>query len=307
MYVVDTLSAMPAAARGGSAVALGFFDGVHLGHRAVLDAAADYAAAHSLTAAAFTFDLPISSTMKGKRLLSEEQKQARVAEQGIAEYMAPPFADFCALTPLAFVQDILCGCFGAKAVFCGENFTFGARAAGNVAVLRELGAACGMAVEVVPMRQYRGEAVSSTRIRAALAEGDIPLANALLGAPYAIDWPVCHGQGLGKKLGAPTINQNYPAGTLQPCCGVYITRARIAGRWYAGATGLGGRPTVADEGAAITCETYLPDFSGNLYGKAPLLEFHQYLGPTQKFDSLEELRACIFGAAEKSKVFFGEK
>ena len=302
MHLVNTRT--PITQTAGSAVALGFFDGVHLGHRAVLGAAADYAAAHGLTAAAFTFDLPVNNSMKGKRLLSDGQKQARIASLGIAEYMEPPFADFCALTPEAFVQDILVGCFDAKAVFCGENFTFGARAAGNVTVLRKLCAACGILTEVVPMRQYEGEPVSSTRIRAALEAGEIERANAMLGAPYAIDWPVSHGKGIGTKIGAPTINQNYPDGTLQPCCGVYITRARIGGQWYAGATGLGGRPTVEAAGAAVTCETYLPDFSGDLYGKAPLLEFHQYLGPTQKFDSLAGLRACIFGAAEKSKAYF---
>lgn len=305
MQITDTLCPIPAP--NGSAVALGFFDGVHLGHRAVLGAAADYAAAHGLVAAAFTFALPVGNTLKGGRLLSETQKRARIAALGITQYMEPPFQDFCALSPAAFVQQVLVDCFGAKAVFCGDNFTFGAKAAGDVTLLRTLCGAKGITVQEVPMRLYGGKTVSSTRIRAALEEGRIEDANAMLGNPYTIDWPVTHGQGLGSKLGAPTINQNYPAGTLQPCCGVYITRAQIDGVWYPGATGLGNRPTVAGADAAITCETYLPGFAGDVYGKAPLLEFYRYLGPVQRFDSLEGLKACIFGAADASKAYFAAR
>ena len=106
---------------------------------------------------------------------------------------------------------MLVGCFNAKQLFCGDNFTFGARAAGNVERLRELCAPLGIGVHIVPMAQYGGQTVSSTRIRAALEEGRLDDANAMLGTPYAIDWPVVHGKGIGSgKLGTPTLNQNYP-------------------------------------------------------------------------------------------------
>lgn len=289
----------------GSAVALGFFDGVHLGHRAVLNTAVCYAGAYGLTPAAFTFSLPAGNTLKGGRILSNAQKQARIGRQGIAYCLEPPFESFCALSPEDFVQTILVGCLGAKAVFCGDNFTFGAHAAGDVALLRALCAQAGITVQVVAMAQYAGQTVSSTRIRAALEEGRLADANAMLGDPYAIDWPVAHGQQIGStKLGAPTINQHYPAGTLMPASGVYITRARVGGQWYAGATGLGRRPTITDEGA-VTCETFLPDYHGPaLYGTAPLLEFHRYLEPVRRYNSLEELKACIFDAAAKSRAYF---
>lgn len=298
----------PIQAPAGSAVALGFFDGVHLGHRAVLGAAVEYAAAHGLTPAAFTFSLPAGNTLKGGRILSLEEKQHRVAKTGIEEYMEPPFETFCAFSPEAFVETILEGCFAAKAVFCGDNFTFGARAAGNVENLRVLCAARGIEVHVVDMAQYEERNVSSTRIRAALEEGRVEDANAMLGSPYAVDWPVVHGKGVGtSKLGAPTINQNYPKGALQPCCGVYITRILLNGRWYPGATGIGPRPTVEQKGAAVTCETYVKGFCGDVYGQRPRLEFYKYLCPVKRFDSLQELTALIYGAAEKSRAFLEEQ
>lgn len=304
MQIYQTLT--PVLAPQGSAVALGYFDGVHCGHRAVLGAAVDYAAQHGLTAAAFTFELPGDNTLKGGRILSLDQKHARVAELGITQYLEPPFEEFRALSPEDFVGRILVECFHAKAVFCGDNFTFGARAAGDVALLKQLCAPHGITVDVVPMAQYGGQTVSSTRIRAALEEGRLYDANAMLGKPYAIDWPVTHGKGIGgSELGTPTLNQNYPAEALQPCTGVYLTRILLGGEWRPAATGIGRRPTVdRSANAAVTCETYVPDFSGNVYGQAPLLEFHKYLCPERKFGSLQELSALIHRAAAESKAYF---
>lgn len=305
MHILQTLT--PIAAPRGSAVALGFFDGVHLGHRRVLGAAADCARENGLTAAAFTFRLPGRSSLKGGRILSPAQKHARIAALGIEEYMEPPFEAFRSLSPEAFVQTLLADCFGAGDVFCGDNFTFGARAAGNVPQLIELCAARGIRVHVVDMAQYGGQPVSSTRIRAALEEGRLHDVNAMLGQPYAIDWPVTHGKGVGtSRLGTPTINQNYPDGMLQPCAGVYATRIRLEDRWWPAATGIGRRPTVEAENAPVTCETYVPGFHGDVYGQSPLLEFHRYLCPVRRFDSIEALRALILDAAEQSRRYFAE-
>ena len=137
------------------------------------------------------------------------------------------------------MQKVLVECFSAKAVFCGNNFTFGARAAGNVEMLHTMCEPLGISVHIVPMAQYGAQAVSSTRIRAALEEGRLDDANAMLGAPYAIDWPVTHGKGIGtSRLGTPTVNQNYPPDALQPCAGVYLTRIHIQDRWWPAATGI---------------------------------------------------------------------
>lgn len=306
MHILETLA--PVDAPKGSAVALGFFDGVHLGHRTVLQSAVDYAAAHGLTPAAFTFLLPPGNALKGGRIFSVEEKRRRIAALGIEQYQEAPFADFCALSPEDFVRKVLVECFSARAVFCGDNFTFGARAAGDVEMLRKLCEPQGIQVCVVEMEQYKGENVSSTRIRAALEAGEMEEVNAMLGEPYAVDWPVTHGKGVGtSRLGTPTINQNYPQGALQPRCGVYITRIQIDGCWYPAATGLGRRPTVDQEDAPVTCETYVPGFSGDVYGTRPRLEFHRYLCPVRKFNSLEELRALICDAAQKSCDYFSQK
>ena len=180
MQIYHTLT--PAPAPQDSAVALGYFDGVHSGHRAVLGAAVTYAAQHGLTAAAFTFELPGNNSLKGGRILSLAQKHTRVAQLGIAQYWEPSFEEFRALSPEDFVRRVLVDCFHAKAVFCGDNFTFGAYAAGNVALLEQLCAPYGITVDIVPMAQYGGQTVSSTRIRAALEEGRLDDANAMLGA-----------------------------------------------------------------------------------------------------------------------------
>ena len=152
MQIYHTLT--PAPAPQDSAVALGYFDGVHSGHRAVLGAAVTYAAQHGLTAAAFTFELPGNNSLKGGRILSLAQKHTRVAQLGIAQYWEPSFEEFRALSPKDFVRRVLVDCFHAKAVFCGDNFTFGAYAAGNVALLEQLCAPYGITVDVVPMAQY---------------------------------------------------------------------------------------------------------------------------------------------------------
>ena len=156
------------------------------------------------------------------------------------------------------------------------------------------------------MAQYNGQTVSSTRIRAALEEGRLADANAMLGEPYAIDWPVVHGKGIGGGLlGTPTLNQNYPTAALQPCAGVYLTRIFLDGQWRPAATGIGKRPTVdSSADAAVTCETFVPDYAGDIYGRQPVLEFHKYYCPVRKFNSLEELAALIHRAADESKAYF---
>ena len=277
MNILNTLA--PVGAPNGSAVALGYFDGVHLGHRRVLGAAVEYAAAHGLTPAAFTFSLPGGQSLKGGRILSAGQKHARVAALGITAYMEPPFESFRSLSPEDFVNKILVECFAAKAVFCGDNFTFGASAAGNVDRLKELCAPLGIAVTIVDMAQYGGQTVSSTRIRAALEEGRIEDANAMLGAPYA----------------------------LQPCTGGYLTRIWLDGRWWPSATGIGRRPTVDAANAPVTCETYVPGYHGDTYGQTPVLEFHHYLCAVRKFGTLQELADLIETAAQQSIAYFAAK
>ena len=287
----------------GTAVAMGFFDGIHIGHRAVIEGAVRWARAHGAAPAVFTFGLPSETKMKGKRLLSTADKHALIESLGVEHYLCPEFEQIKGMSPEQFVLGIVRDCH-ARALFCGENFTIGAKAAGNPDLLKKLCAPLGVEVVVVPMAQFEEKPVSSTRIRTALEGGDIPAANAMLGMPYAIRFAVHHGAGLGRTLGVPTINQIYPNGFQMPRFGIYITRTKIGDKWYPSATGLGTRPTVNADETKVTCETFIPDFSGDLYGTDPVVEFHAYLSPSKKFETLDQLRDCINHAAQRAKEYF---
>lgn len=287
-------------------VALGYFDGVHLGHRQVLGAAVRAARAQGLQSGVFTFVFGEENPIKGDAILAPEERRRRIGALGLDWYYCPSYDDFCGLSPEQFVDDILLARMNAAAVFCGDNFTFGCGGAGNVALLQSLCAARGIAVTVVPMAQDAGGPVSSTRIRDMLLAGQMEQANRLLGQAYALEEPVAHGRKIGRaKLGFPTINQRYQPGMLLPRSGIYITRAWVGGGAYPAATGLGDRPTVG--GADITCESFLIGFDGNLYGDAVRLEFFKYIAPTRKFDTLDELKACISDAARRSREYFAAR
>ena len=286
MQIISQFAPLPLAQpEKGTAVAMGFFDGIHIGHRAVINEAVQWAGANDAAPALFTFRLPVVNKMKGKRLLSTADKHALVASLGVEYYLTPDFEEIKGLTPEQFVLGIVRDC-RARALVCGENFTFGAKAAGNPELLRTLCEPLGVKVIVVPMAQFEEKPVSSTRIRTALEGGDIPAANAMLGMPYAIRFEVQHGAGLGHTLGVPTINQLYPEGFQLPRSGIYS------------------RPTVNDDATKVTCETFIPGFSGDLYGTDPVVEFHAYLSPSKKFDTLDELRACINNAAKRAQEYF---
>lgn len=286
----------------GTAVALGYFDGVHLGHRAVIGAAVRYAKENGLCSAVFSFSLSEHGVIKGNTILCKAEKERRIQGLGTDYFICPPFEEFCSLTPSAFVNDVLHDAFGARAVFCGEDFTFGAKKAGNITTLKALCAEKGIEVFIIPTALYNGEAVSSTRIREAIGKGECELANAMLGEVYAVDLPVQKGQGLGSTLGVPTINQHYEKGMQIPKGGDYITKAYIDGKAYAAATGIGSRPTVDGEG--ITCESFIMDYSGNLYGKSVRVEFYKYMMPTKRFETTEELKQMINTIADAAREYF---
>ena len=167
MQIYSQLAPLALGGAHGSAVAMGFFDGIHIGHRAVIDGAVEWAKAHGAAPAVFTFRLPTENKMKGKRLLSTEDKHALIASLGVEHYLCPDFEEIKAMTPEQFVLGIIRDC-NARALFCGENFTFGARAAGTPELLRQLCAPLGVEVVVLPMAQFAGRwacrpSTSSTR------------------------------------------------------------------------------------------------------------------------------------------------
>ncbi|MCI6639995.1 MAG: riboflavin biosynthesis protein RibF [Pygmaiobacter massiliensis] len=286
-----------------TAVALGYFDGVHLGHRKVLAAACEAARQCGLQSAVFTFWFDGVKTIKGERVVSAEERRRRIEHCGIELFYCPEYESFKNLTPEQFVQQVLVEKMNAAAVFTGDNFTFGRGGKGNVQLLGQLCRQVGIEHTIVEMQAADGSLVSSSRIRKLLAQGDIAHANWLLGEAYAVTLPVQAGKGIGSgKLGFPTINQIYPAGLLRPKEGVYLSCAWVDGVRYPAATGIGSQPTVG--GTQVTCESYLVGYEGNLYGRPVRLELYEYLEPVQRFENLDQLRRCIADAAQRSVKYF---
>lgn len=285
-----------------TAVAMGYFDGVHRGHQAVIAAAQVYARQHGLALAVFTFTSPKGKLVKGHHLLDARQKHEALADLGVEYVFEPPFESFHNLTPEAFVREMLLGEYRAKAVFCGENFGFGRARTGNVEMLRAFCAHSGTHLGIVPMAEYKGGAVSSSRIRAALAGGNIADVSAMLGYPYEVELPVVHGQRLGSRLGFPTLNQVFPPEMQAPKAGVYITQTLLEGRAWPSATGYGNRPTVSGEGD--TCETFIPGFAGDLYGKTVRVRFFTRIADTQKFATPQALRDAVQNWAAQAIAYF---
>lgn len=284
------------------AAALGYFDGVHIGHRRVLSAAAAAAAQNGWESGVFTFVFEGANTLKGAGILQTQERRRRMEELGLDYYYCPAYEQFKDFSPEEFVDEVLVQKMHAAAVFTGDNFTFGKGGKGNVALLHRLCEERGISHTVVDMQSEDGTLVSSTRIRQLLEQGETEHANRLLGEPYAVTLPVENGQKIGGgKLGFPTINQVYPTGMLMPRQGVYISAAWVNGVRYAAATGLGTRPTVGGEN--VTCESFLLDFSGDLYGREVRLELLSYLEPTRRYENLDQLKDCIRRAAAKARAY----
>ncbi len=286
-----------------TAVALGYFDGVHMGHRKVIEAAIASANENKAESAVFTFNLQnYKAHLKGDSIFTKQENERRIQSLGIGHYYCPEFEEFCEFKPEEFVRIVLFEKLHAKYVFCGQNFKFGKNKSGDVNVLKELCYRLGIKVTVLETSMYNGNAVSSTRIRQCLKNGDLQSANGMLCSNYSINLIVKHGEKIGKTLGFPTVNQVYESHMAQLKSGVYITSTTVRKDTYASATGIGNRPTFGGE--STTCETFIIDFNDDIYGESIDVTFHEYLKPTVKFESKKELEEYIRSAVVKAKEYF---
>lgn len=288
-----------------TAVAVGFFDGVHRGHRAVIEAALSHKS-EGLDVCVFSFSIQSASPekKKGARLLQTPTLKAKSVEALGADWLlTPDFSRFKGLSPEQFALDVLMRGLNAGVVCCGYDYHFGKNACAGARDLAELLTPHGVRVEQVGAVLDGDLPVSSTRIRDALAAGDIETANRLLGRPFSIDFPVAHGRGLGRTLGFPTANQLIGEAYAQPRFGVYATQVLIDGAPHAAVTNVGIKPTVGSDG--IGAESYILDWSGDLYGKAVETQFLSFLRPEQKFESLEALKAAIRQDAARARALIG--
>ena len=273
--------------------ALGFFDGVHIAHAALLSHTVSVAREKGLISAVFTFlDAPHK---EGARLLSSEDRLARMESLGIEVVFVADFASLCSLSPEAFVSEVLCGMCSARMAICGFNFRFGKEARGDGALLSRL-----LPESIIlPPILKDGETVSATRIKALLTEGRVEEAAHLLGSPYTVRAEVLHGKALGRTLGFPTANMR-PA-ELLPQNGVYETRVYLDGACYIGLTDVGTRPSAEAEGER-RMETYLPHFSGDLYGKELAVAFLRRIRGERHFASIDALKAQLLKDLNEIKI-----
>ncbi len=288
---------LPRDARGAIA-AIGNFDGVHLGHRAVIDTARRLAAAHGAKSAVLTFEPHPRRLFRPNdppfRLTPFRIKALLLEELGIELMLAPKFdRAFASIPAEDFVSDVLARRLGLKHVVCGADFVFGRGRGGDVALLKRVAAANGMGVTVVEPVGSGGLTYSSTAVRERLQAGDPAGAAGVLGRPFEIVGRVRHGDKLGRTLGFPTANVDHRS-YLPPKTGVYAVRAaldREGAPWLAGVANFGNRPTVG--GLRLLLEVHLFDFQGDLYGQRLRVRLIDYLRPERKFDGLEALKAQI--------------
>ncbi|WMJ83595.1 riboflavin biosynthesis protein RibF [Oscillospiraceae bacterium LTW-04] len=285
-----------------TAVAVGFFDGVHRGHRAVIEAALSHKH-HGLDTCVFSFSIKSASPekKKGARLLQTPSLKAKSVEALGADWLlTPDFSQFKGLSPEQFALDVLMRGLNAKVVCCGYDYHFGKGACAGAKELAALLEPHGVAVEQVGAVLDNGLPVSSTRIREALAAGEIETANRLLGRPFAIDFAVSHGRGLGRELGFPTANQLIGEEYAQLRFGVYATQVFIDGEAHPAVTNVGIKPTVGSD--SVGAESYILDWSGDLYNKPVETQFLSFLRPEQKFESLDALKDAIRKDADRARM-----
>ena len=290
-------------------IALGFFDGVHLGHAALLRRTVEAAAQRGVTPAVFTFDRPPKEVVTGvpcPLINSAEDRRELVRRlYGIQEVIMVPFDREMMTTPWdKFVTDILVGRYHAVHLVAGHDHHFGHKNQGSPELLLEKCAELGLGCDIIPKVEVGGITVSSTYIRRLVELGQLSRANRFLGHPHTLTGSVRHGRGIGSSRLYPTANLIIPPHVLVPSHGVYVTRATLPeGASYAAVTNVGTRPTV-NNGTDITVEACLLDFEGDLYGKTLRLEFFEHLRDEVRFDSLDALKDQIAADAEATRQYF---
>lgn len=284
--------------------ALGFFDGVHLGHQALLAECCRLADAHNCETAAITFETHPQSLFLNdppKLINSVRDRNALLLRYGIDHVYAFPVNEkIMSIEWQDFLELLLT--YGGAGFVCGEDFRFGRGGEGNVRKLEEFCKARQLPCSVVSEQLLDGIRIASTHIRPLLETGKVEDANRFLGHPHILTGEVTTGRKLGRTLGIPTANLLIPEDVVQLRHGVYACKALVDGNVYLAATNVGNRPTVG--GHRVTVEPWILDFDGDLYGKSLTLEFHSFLRPEKKFDSLDELKAEIQENAWQTRKFF---
>ncbi len=290
----------------GTAVALGYFDGIHLGHKAVLGKALEKAEEKGLTPVVMLFDIHPRKLLTGKvppMLLSEERKRLLLKKMGF-EVFDFDFRKAMNYSPEEFEERVLLTELNAKVVVCGYDYHYGKGGKGSPETL--MNELTPKNIEVYSLSPvYLGmETVSSTKIRHLINDGEIEKANSMLGDYFTYDFTVERGDGIGHKMGFPTINQFFPEDFIIPKYGVYASRVRLDGKYYSAVTNVGIRPTVSGE--SLRSETCIFDFEGDLYGRNVEVSLLKFIREEKKFASLSELKESVSKDILKAKDIYKE-
>ncbi|MBP3329193.1 MAG: bifunctional riboflavin kinase/FAD synthetase [Clostridia bacterium] len=289
-----------------TAVALGNFDGLHAGHRSVLQKAYNYSLDNNIRAIALIFDIH-PKTYFGKRiglLMTDEDKKKFIRDIGI-ETQTVSFDEFRDFSAEEFVEKVLKNKLNAKAVFCGFNYHFGK---GGIADAKELEKICdrhGIEVYVNEETFVDGEKVNSSRLRELLKSGDVEKANKLMTQNFSYFLEVVHGQKRGRSMGFPTANQYFPPDLVIPKFGVYASTTEIDGKVYHSFTNIGSRPTFPEND--VRSETHIFDFDGDLYGKVLRVSLHKFMREEVKFSSPEELVVQLKKDKKTAEEYFASQ
>ena len=290
-------------------IALGFFDGVHKGHGALLRTVAQAADRLGAMPCAFTFDRSPTAAITGQAvpLLSSVEDRVWLMRRyyGIEEVIVAPFDGMQKMDWQDFVSEYLQKELGAVHVVAGHDFHFGYMGKGNPQRLQEKCRELGMGCDIIQKVEQDGITISSTYIRTLIAQGEVERADQFLGHPHTLTNRVAHGKKIGTTtLGFPTVNLLIPQGVIVPAFGVYATRVWFDGQCRCAVTNVGVRPTVEDNDGHVTVEGFILDFDGDLYGHEIRMEFYKYLRPEQRFPSMDALAAEIRHNAQQTRDYF---
>lgn len=278
----------------GYAIALGIFDGVHLGHRRVIERSIEYKS-QGLKSGVFTFSVEDMKFKQGRELhyiIDNQSKMDIITSMGVDLILCPKFNDVHNMSGEDFARDILVQKLCAKVVVCGKRFRFGKGASCGVHDLQALGDTYGFKVNVLESVVSESNVISSSTIRSLIKAGNVRTANTLLGYEYFINREVVHGNEIGRTIGVPTINQQFGDRQVIPKFGVYSSITTIGGTEYKSMTNIGVKPTITDVHSP-SAETHIIGYRGDLYGKTLKVRLLDYIRPERKFSSIEMLKDAI--------------
>lgn len=289
-------------------MALGFFDGVHLGHAALMEKTLEQAEKCGFKPAVLSFDIHPDLLVFGKNVSlinsAEERKRYIGSRFGISDVIFLRFTEDLMKMEWDNFLELLVSRFNVGHLVCGHDFTFGYKGMGNAGRLKEYCTAKGLGCDVIPPVYEKGEIISSTCIRECIQSGRISKANELLGHPHFLSGTVIHGLHNGEKLGFPTVNLKMPEGRIVPAFGVYASVVTTeGGERFMAATDIGVKPTVCDD-ASVLVESHLFDFNEDIYGEKITVELMEFIRPEKRFSSLAELSAGIEKDVRDIKAWF---